>query len=51
MVYHDASLRELQASVRSALPQWDVPDSAAVTLLTISENATYLVDDLKEPAC
>ncbi len=44
-MYNDAFLRDLQSSVRSALPQWGMPDKAAVTLMSISENATYLVDD------
>lgn len=45
MLYQDAFLARLEAGVRAALPSWGVPQDAAVRLLTISENATYLVED------
>ncbi|BBE70869.1 phosphotransferase enzyme family protein [Oharaeibacter diazotrophicus] len=45
MLYQDAFLARLEAGVRGALPAWGVGADAAVRLLTISENATYLVDD------
>ncbi|MEH3119930.1 MAG: phosphotransferase [Methylorubrum populi] len=45
MTYDDALLTRLTAGVRAALPRWGVDGAADLTLLTISENATYLVRD------
>lgn len=45
MLYNQDFLGRLESGVRNALPQWNVPESATVELLTISENATYLVKD------
>jgi Ser/Thr protein kinase RdoA (MazF antagonist) len=45
MLYQKPFLQRLEAGLRSALPGWGVPPSAEVTLLTISENATYCTED------
>lgn len=44
MLYQDAFLARLEAGVRGTLPSWGLPEDAAVRLLTISENATYLAE-------
>ncbi len=44
MLYAADFLARLEAGVRSALPNWGMPETADVRLLTISENATYLVN-------
>jgi Ser/Thr protein kinase RdoA (MazF antagonist) len=45
MLYDDDFLRRLETGLRSALPTWGIDASAGLSLLTISENATFLVDD------
>jgi Ser/Thr protein kinase RdoA (MazF antagonist) len=40
-----AQRRRLETLARSALPAYGIADDAPLTLLTISENATYAVDD------
>ena len=45
MLYQDAFLQRLETGLRATLPQWGLPDTAPVSLLTISENATYVVED------
>ncbi|MEG6508361.1 phosphotransferase enzyme family protein [Methyloligella sp. 2.7D] len=45
MLYQDAFLERLETGLREALPNWGLPRSAPVSLLTISENATYLAED------
>lgn len=44
-LYDAAFLARLEASVRGALPLWGLGEDAEVSLLTISENATYRVRD------
>jgi Ser/Thr protein kinase RdoA (MazF antagonist) len=45
MVYDEAFLERLEAGLRAALPAWGLDEQAKLRLLTISENATYLVED------
>jgi Ser/Thr protein kinase RdoA (MazF antagonist) len=45
MLYQDAFLQRLENGLRAALPSWNLPPDAPVSLLTISENATYLAED------
>jgi Ser/Thr protein kinase RdoA (MazF antagonist) len=45
MLYHDAFLARLEGGLRSALPTWNIDETAKLSLLTISENATFKVDD------
>lgn len=45
MLYTADLLARLEAGVRAALPNWGVSESATVRLLTISENATFVVED------
>ncbi|MEX2480664.1 MAG: phosphotransferase [Gammaproteobacteria bacterium] len=40
----DARKAHLEAVARRALPRWELPTDAPLTLLNISENATYRVD-------
>ena len=45
MLYQDAFLQRLEAGLRATLPKWWLPETAPLSLLTISENATYVVED------
>jgi Ser/Thr protein kinase RdoA (MazF antagonist) len=45
MLYQDAFLHRLETGLGATLPKWGLPETAPVSLLTISENATYVVDD------
>jgi len=45
MLYNQDFLDRLANGIRGALPQWSISTGATVRLLTISENATYLVID------
>ena len=45
MMYEPEFLQRLQQALRLALPAWGMPSDAALKLLSISENATYLVED------
>ena len=45
MTYDDDLLARLTVGVQAVLPQWGVGSDAQLVLLTISENATYLVRD------
>ncbi len=45
MLYRAEFLATLEAGLRTLLPLWGVADGAALSLLHISENATYLVRD------
>ncbi|MFK8253825.1 phosphotransferase enzyme family protein [Ancylobacter terrae] len=45
MLYQDALLQRLETGLRSALPNWELTDAAELRLLTISENATYVVEE------
>jgi len=45
MLYQDAFLQRLEAGLRGTLPKWGLPETAPVSLPTISENATYVVED------
>ena len=44
-MYDAAFLERLDRGLRSALPAWGLPQDSDVRLLTISENATYLVQE------
>ncbi len=44
MLYGTEFLARLEAGLRSRLAAWGIPGTAQVRLLTISENATYLVE-------
>ncbi|WP_245290938.1 phosphotransferase enzyme family protein [Methyloligella halotolerans] len=44
MLYEDALLERLEAGLRTALPKWGLGKDPKVKLLTVSENATYLVE-------
>jgi Ser/Thr protein kinase RdoA (MazF antagonist) len=44
-LYDAAFLARLEAGVRATLPAWGMGEGAEVSLLTISENATYRVRD------
>lgn len=44
MLYATDYLARIEAGLRSALPRWGIPDGSRLRLLTISENATYIVD-------
>lgn len=45
MMYEPEFLQRLQQALRLALPAWGMPSDAALKLLSISENATYLVEE------
>jgi Ser/Thr protein kinase RdoA (MazF antagonist) len=45
MLYDDDLLGRLEKGLRSALPRWALEPTAPLSLLVISENATYLLDD------
>ncbi|BBK44568.1 aminoglycoside phosphotransferase [Allostella vacuolata] len=45
MEYRPEVLADLERRVQAALPQWGLPAGTAITLLNLSENATYLLDD------
>jgi Ser/Thr protein kinase RdoA (MazF antagonist) len=45
MLYDDAFLARLETGLRAALSTWNIGETAELSLLTISENATFLVDD------
>ncbi len=45
MMYEPAFMIRLERALRSALSMWGMPSDAALRLLSISENATYLVED------
>lgn len=47
MLYDDAFLARLESGLRSALPTWNIDETAKLSLLTISENATFRVTDAK----
>lgn len=42
------ALVDVEAAVRSALPGWGLPAEAALSLLNVSENATFRVDDPRD---
>ncbi len=43
--YGEDALVDLTASIRAALPAWGLPPEADITLLNVSENATFRIDD------
>jgi len=43
--YSPEALVDLEAMVRDGLPRWGIGAGAAITLLNVSENATYRLDD------
>ncbi|EKN0217931.1 TPA: phosphotransferase [Pseudomonas putida] len=46
MLYQSDFLERLEAGLRVLLPEWEMAPDAALKLLTISENATYLAEDV-----
>jgi len=44
-LYNDAFINRLSYGLKSVLPQWDVGNDIDVNLLTVSENATFLIKD------
>ncbi|WP_313027101.1 phosphotransferase enzyme family protein [Pseudomonas lopnurensis] len=46
MLYQADFLKRLEAGLRVLLPEWGMAPDAALKLLTISENATYLAEDV-----
>ncbi|MBE7202298.1 MAG: aminoglycoside phosphotransferase, partial [Parafilimonas terrae] len=38
-------LADLESALRAALPRWGLPPDATFSLLNVSENATYRIDD------
>jgi len=45
MLYQSDFLKRIESGLRSVLSEWGVPPNASLKLLSISENATYLVGD------
>ncbi len=45
MLYDASLLHRLEAALRSTLPVWGLAPSSPLSLLTISENATYVAED------
>lgn len=45
MLYETDLLARLEANLQAHLPDWDIAPGATMRLLTISENATFLVED------
>ena len=45
MVFDVHCLSQLQSALYSTLPHWEIPKTAEITLLSISENALWLVSD------
>jgi Ser/Thr protein kinase RdoA (MazF antagonist) len=43
--YNPATLADMQQAIAAALPQWGLSPRATATLLNISENATWRLDD------
>jgi Ser/Thr protein kinase RdoA (MazF antagonist) len=43
LLYDEARLQRLTAGLACVLPRWGVAEDAALSLLTVSENATFLV--------
>lgn len=44
MLYDDAFVARLAEAVEAALPRWSLPAGTALSLLTVSENATFLAE-------
>ncbi|MCL5975903.1 MAG: aminotransferase class III-fold pyridoxal phosphate-dependent enzyme [Gammaproteobacteria bacterium] len=44
-LYNDEYLQRLAGQIQELLGQWNIDETASVSLLTVSENATYLVTD------
>lgn len=45
MLYHDMYIEKIGGLLRAALPRWGVSERSELSLLTFSENATFLVTD------
>lgn len=45
MLYHDTYIENISGLLRAALPRWGVSEKSELSLLTFSENATFLVTD------
>lgn len=41
MIYDEGFLLRLESALRAAMPKWGIPGDAKLSLLTISENATF----------
>ncbi|WP_300064512.1 phosphotransferase [uncultured Roseobacter sp.] len=50
MLYQSEFITRLEAGLRSVLPAWGLSDATEVSLLTVSENATFLARDPARPA-
>ncbi|RLM14670.1 phosphotransferase [Gibbsiella quercinecans] len=46
MLYHDMYIEKIGGLLRAALPRWGVSERSELSLLTFSENATFLVTDV-----
>lgn len=46
-MYNQSFLERLEIGLRGALPSWGLEQSAPLSLLNISENATYLAEDIR----
>jgi 4-aminobutyrate aminotransferase-like enzyme/aminoglycoside phosphotransferase (APT) family kinase protein len=44
-LYNDEYLQRLAGQIQELLGQWNIDEAASVSLLTVSENATFLVTD------
>lgn len=45
MIYHGTYIEKMSRLLRAELPLWGVSENSELTLLTFSENATFLVND------
>ncbi|WP_052198343.1 phosphotransferase enzyme family protein [Pectobacterium fontis] len=45
MLYHDSYIQRIGGLLRAALPDWGMSERSELSLLTVSENATFLVID------
>ena len=43
--YGPDALGDLELAIRQALPVWSLSPDAAISLLNVSENATFRIDD------
>ena len=49
LLTHEQQLQHLQSVAQRALPAWGIPEDAELRLLSLSENATYLVTSAASP--
>ncbi len=51
-LYETGYIEHLRQIVANTLPRWNLPPASDVSLLTVSENATFLIsDDQSQPLC